>query len=75
MQEIDALPDDLFARMSLLETLGLKGNRLILLPRSIGALRSLVSLFLSDNQLRTLPREIGGCKRMRKCTFVAELQI
>lgn len=59
------LPEDFLGRLTKLERLGLAGNRLRSLPKSVGGLKSLRGIWAHGNCLKTLPEEIRGCESLR----------
>lgn len=71
------LPSEMFERCTKIERLGLAGNRLRRLPKSVGNLKSLRGVWAHGNCLRTIPREIGACESLRNLVlggnYLAEL--
>jgi len=63
--QIYEIPEALFENCSKIERLGLAGNRLRALPRSVGSLGALRGLWAHGNCLRRIPSSIGDCTALR----------
>lgn len=64
--KLSSLPDDLFVRAVLLETLILDNNTLSVLPNSIGHLVKLTKLSVQGNNLETIPSEISQLAELKE---------
>jgi len=59
------IPESLLERLTTIERLGLAGNRLRALPRSVGGLRALRGVWAHGNCLKELPEELCECESLR----------
>ena len=59
------VPESLLEKLTTIERLGLAGNRLRALPRSIGGLRALRGVWAHGNCLKEIPEELCECESLR----------
>jgi len=65
-QNLNTLPDSIWAKFGNLEYLSLKNDHLTVIPSEIGSLKNLKILDLSNNDFKVLPQSFSGLENLRE---------